>query len=188
MILLIDNYDSFSYNLYQLIGSLTGEMEVIRNDALTVEEIAAKQPEAIILSPGPGRPEDAGVTVEVIRKLGKKIPLLGVCLGEQAMCLAYGGKQLMHGKQSRTVLDTNSVLFRGLPEQVEVARYHSLAAVEETLPSVLRVTARTADGEIMAIEHKNYPVYGVQFHPESILTPTGTAMVKNFLRAAKILA
>lgn len=109
------------------------------------------------------------------------------------MCLAYGGKvgyakQLMHGKQSRTVLDTNSVLFRGLPEQVEVARYHSLAAVEETLPSVLRVTARTADGEIMAIEHKNYPVYGVQFHPESILTPTGTAMVKNFLRAAKILA
>lgn len=193
MILLIDNYDSFSYNLYQLIGSLTGEMEVIRNDALTVEEIAAKQPDAIILSPGPGRPEDAGVTVEVIRKLGKKIPLLGVCLGEQAMCLAYGGKvsyakQLMHGKQSRTVLDTNSVLFRGLPEQVEVARYHSLAAVEETLPSVLRVTARTADGEIMAIEHKNYPVYGVQFHPESILTPTGTAMVKNFLRAAKILA
>lgn len=193
MILLIDNYDSFSYNLYQLIGSLTGEMEVIRNDALTVEEIAAKQPDAIILSPGPGRPENAGVTVEVIRKLGKKIPLLGVCLGEQAMCLAYGGKvsyakQLMHGKQSRTVLDTNSVLFRGLPEQVEVARYHSLAAVEETLPSVLRVTARTADGEIMAIEHKNYPVYGVQFHPESILTPTGTAMVKNFLRAAKILA
>lgn len=193
MILLIDNYDSFSYNLYQLIGSLTGEMEVIRNDALTVEEIAAKQPEAIILSPGPGRPENAGVTVEVIRKLGKKIPLLGVCLGEQAMCLAYGGKvsyakQLMHGKQSRTVLDTNSVLFRGLPEQVEVARYHSLAAVEETLPSVLRVTARTADGEIMAIEHKNYPVYGVQFHPESILTPTGTAMVKNFLRVAKILA
>lgn len=193
MILLIDNYDSFSYNLYQLIGSLTGEMEVIRNDALTVEEIAAKQPDAIILSPGPGRPEDAGVTVEVIRKLGKKIPLLGVCLGEQAMCLAYGGKvsyakQLMHGKQSRTVLDTNSVLFRGLPEQVEVARYHSLAAVEETLPSVLRVTARTADGEIMAIEHKNYPVYGVQFHPESILTPTGTAMVKNFLRVAKILA
>ena len=151
MILLIDNYDSFSYNLYQLIGSLTGEMEVIRNDALTVEEIAAKQPEAIILSPGPGRPEDAGVTVEVIRKLGKKIPLLGVCLGEQAMCLAYGGKvgyakQLMHGKQSRTVLDTNSVLFRGLPEEVLVARYHSLAAVEETLPSVLRVTARTADG------------------------------------------
>ena len=193
MILLIDNYDSFSYNLYQLIGSLTGEMEVIRNDALTVEEIAAKQPEAIILSPGPGRPEDAGVTVEVIRKLGKKIPLLGVCLGEQAMCLAYGvkvgyAKQLMHGKQSRTVLDTNSVLFRGLPEEVLVARYHSLAAVEETLPSVLRVTARTADGEIMAIEHKNYPVYGVQFHPESILTPTGTAMVKNFLRAAKILA
>ena len=148
MILLIDNYDSFSYNLYQLIGSLAGEMEVVRNDALTVEEIAAKCPEAIILSPGPGRPEDAGVTVEVIQKLGGKIPLLGVCLGEQAMCLALGGKvgyakALMHGKQSLAKLDTESVLFRGLPEEVAVARYHSLAAIEETLPEELRVTART---------------------------------------------
>ena len=193
MILLIDNYDSFSYNLYQLIGSLAGEMEVVRNDALTVEEIAAKRPEAIILSPGPGRPEDAGVTVEVIQKLGGKIPLLGVCLGEQAMCLALGGKvgyakALMHGKQSLAKLDTDSVLFRGLPEEVAVARYHSLAAVEESLPAGLRVTARTADGEIMAVEHKTKAMYGVQFHPESILTPEGTKMVKNFLRAAKVLA
>ena len=193
MILLIDNYDSFSYNLYQLIGSLAGEMEVVRNDALTVEEIAAKRPEAIILSPGPGRPEDAGVTVEVIQKLGGKIPLLGVCLGEQAMCHALGGKvgyakALMHGKQSLAKLDTDSVLFRGLPEEVAVARYHSLAAVEESLPAELRVTARTADGEIMAVEHKTKEMYGVQFHPESILTPEGTEMVKNFLRAAKVLA
>ncbi|WP_449148724.1 anthranilate synthase component II [Stomatobaculum sp.] len=193
MILLIDNYDSFSYNLYQLIGSLAGEMEVVRNDALTVEEIAAKRPEAIILSPGPGRPEDAGVTVEVIQKLGGQIPLLGVCLGEQAMCLALGGKvgyakALMHGKQSVAKLDTDSVLFRGLPEEVAVARYHSLAAVEESLPDELRVTARTADGEIMAVEHKTKAMYGVQFHPESILTPEGTEMVKNFLRAAKVLA
>lgn len=193
MILLIDNYDSFSYNLYQLIGSLAGEMEVVRNDALTVEEIAAKRPEAIILSPGPGRPEDAGVTVEVIQKLGGQIPLLGVCLGEQAMCLALGGKvgyakALMHGKQSVAKLDTDSVLFRGLPEEVAVARYHSLAAIEETLPEELRVTARTADGEIMAVEHKTKAMYGVQFHPESILTPEGTEMVKNFLRAAKVLA
>ena len=193
MILLIDNYDSFSYNLYQLIGSLAGEMEVVRNDALTVEEIAAKRPEAIILSPGPGRPEDAGVTVEVIQKLGGKIPLLGVCLGEQAMCLALGGKvgyakALMHGKQSLAKLDTDSVLFRGLPEEVAVARYHSLAAVEESLPAGLRVTARTADGEIMAVEHKTKAMYGVQFHPESILTPEGKEMVKNFLRAAKVLA
>ena len=193
MILLIDNYDSFSYNLYQLIGSLAGEMEVVRNDALTVEEIAAKRPEAIILSPGPGRPEGAGVTVEVIQKLGGQIPLLGVCLGEQAMCLALGGKvgyakALMHGKQSLAKLDTDSVLFRGLPEEVAVARYHSLAAVEESLPDELRVTARTADGEIMAVEHKTKAMYGVQFHPESILTPEGTEMVKNFLRAAKVLA
>nr|WP_315433178.1 aminodeoxychorismate/anthranilate synthase component II [uncultured Stomatobaculum sp.] len=193
MILLIDNYDSFSYNLYQLIGSLVGEMDVVRNDALTVEEIAAKRPEAIILSPGPGRPEDAGVTVEVIQKLGGQIPLLGVCLGEQAMCLALGGKvgyakALMHGKQSVAKLDTDSVLFRGLPEEVAVARYHSLAAIEETLPEELRVTARTADGEIMAVEHKTKAMYGVQFHPESILTPEGTEMVKNFLRAAKVLA
>jgi hypothetical protein len=193
MILLIDNYDSFSYNLYQLIGSLAGEMEVVRNDALTVEEIAARRPEAIILSPGPGRPEDAGVTVEVIQKLGGQIPLLGVCLGEQAMCLALGGKvgyakALMHGKQSVAKLDTDSVLFRGLPEEVAVARYHSLAAVEESLPDELRVTARTADGEIMAVEHKTKAMYGVQFHPESILTPEGTEMVKNFLRAAKVLA
>ena len=193
MILLIDNYDSFSYNLYQLIGSLAGEMEVVRNDALTVEEIAARRPEAIILSPGPGRPEDAGVTVEVIQKLGGQIPLLGVCLGEQAMCLALGGKvgyakALMHGKQSVAKLDTDNVLFRGLPEEVAVARYHSLAAVEESLPDELRVTARTADGEIMAVEHKTKAMYGVQFHPESILTPEGTEMVKNFLRAAKVLA
>jgi len=186
MILLIDNYDSFSYNLYQLIGELNPDIKVIRNDELTVEEIEALAPERIILSPGPGRPEDAGVIIEVVQKLGGKIPILGVCLGHQAICAAYGAtvtyaKELMHGKQSVADVDTESLLFRGLSTEVPVARYHSLAADEATLPDSLRVTAKTADGEVMAVQHVTEPVYGVQFHPESILTPDGRQILANFL-------
>mgnify|MGYP001156391804 FL=1 len=189
MILLIDNYDSFSYNLYQLIGAINPEIKVIRNDELTAEEIEALKPEAIILSPGPGRPQDAGCCIEVVQKLGGKIPILGVCLGHQVICEAYGGvvsyaKQLMHGKQSVTKLDTKTPLFVGLPEETTVARYHSLAAQEENFPECLQVTARTSDGEIMALQHKTKAVYGVQFHPESILTPLGKKMLENFLQLA----
>lgn len=186
MILLIDNYDSFSYNLFQLIGELEPDIRVIRNDELTVEEIRALAPDRIILSPGPGRPEDAGIIIEAAKTLGQEIPTLGVCLGHQAICAAFGAtvtyaKQLMHGKQSVVKADTESLLFRGLPETFPVARYHSLAAEEATLPKELRVTAVTEDGEVMAVEHTGYPIYGVQFHPESILTPDGRRMLANFL-------
>lgn len=186
MILLIDNYDSFSYNLYQLVGELEPEIRVVRNDALTVEEIRALHPQGILLSPGPGRPEDAGICVETVQQLGEEIPMLGVCLGHQAICLAYGGvvsyaKHLMHGKQSLAVLDQTCPLFSSCPPQTEVARYHSLAAVESALPECLAVTARAEDGEIMGVAHRTFPVYGVQFHPESILTPEGKTMVRSFL-------
>lgn len=186
MILLIDNYDSFSYNLYQLVGTLNPDIRVIRNDALTVEEIAALSPEAIILSPGPGRPEDAGVCIEVVRQLGGRFKLLGVCLGHQAICKAYGGevtyaRELMHGKTSRVMLDARSKLFRGMGPTTTVARYHSLAAPAESLPPCLRVISETDDGEVMAVEHRDYPVYGLQFHPESVLTPEGHIILKNFL-------
>lgn len=186
MILLIDNYDSFSYNLFQLIGSLNPDIRVIRNDAATVKEIEDMHPEAIILSPGPGHPEEAGICIDVVKELGASIPILGVCLGHQAICTAYGGtisyaKELMHGKQSKTTLDGNCPIFAGLPSIIPVARYHSLALLEETLPDCLAVTAKTTDGEIMAVKHKTYPVYGLQFHPESILTPDGKTIVKNFL-------
>lgn len=190
MILLIDNYDSFSYNLYQLVGELTQDIRVIRNDELTLEEIRKLRPERIILSPGPGRPEDAGVIMEVAKTLGKDIPTLGVCLGHQAICAAYGAtvtyaRELMHGKQSMVQFDTGSLLFRGCPERAPVARYHSLAADKNTIPEELLVTAVTVDGEVMAVQHKTYPVYGVQFHPESILTPDGKRMLANFIRNEK---
>ena len=186
MILLIDNYDSFSYNLYQLAGSIEPGIKVIRNDAMTVDEIEKLNPDGIIISPGPGRPEDSGVCPEVIKKLGSRIPILGVCLGHQAICMTYGAtvsyaKELMHGKQSDTKLDTECELFKGCSPTTSVARYHSLAAVEDTMPDCLIVSARTADGEIMAVEHKDYPIYGVQFHPESILTQHGRKMAENFL-------
>lgn len=186
MTLLIDNYDSFSYNLYQLIGELNPDIRVIRNDEMTVEEIRALKPDRIILSPGPGRPEDAGVTLQAAKELGKDIPLLGVCLGHQAICAAFGAtvtyaKALMHGKQSVVRQEGNSPLFAGCPETFPVARYHSLAAAPETMPECLRVTARTEDGEVMAVQHRKYPVYGVQFHPESIMTPDGKQMLKNFM-------
>ena len=187
MILLIDNYDSFSYNLYQLIGEIHPDIKVVRNDEMTLDEIQNLCPERIILSPGPGRPEDAGITIETVRALGKTIPILGVCLGHQAVCAAFGAavtyaKKLMHGKQSDVTLDTGCKLFKDCPETVPVARYHSLAADPATIPECLKVTAATADGEVMAVQHKKYPIYGVQFHPESILTPNGKTMLKNFIK------
>lgn len=186
MVLLIDNYDSFSYNLYQLIGMLQPDIRVIRNDELTTDEIEALAPEHIILSPGPGRPADAGICESVIAHFKGRIPILGVCLGHQAIWEAFGGtigyaKRLMHGKMSVVNLDTDSPIFRGMDKKIEAARYHSLAADEKTLPACLRVIAETEDGEIMAVEHRDYPVYGVQFHPESILTPDGKEIVENFL-------
>lgn len=186
MILLIDNYDSFSYNVYQLTASVCPDVKVIRNDAMTVEEIEALSPSHIILSPGPGRPENAGICEEVIRRLAGKIPILGICLGHQAICEVFGAKvtyakELMHGKQSEVTFDTESLLFKGCPKKAPVARYHSLAADPETMPDVLKVTAVTDDGEIMAVQHVEYPIYGVQFHPESIMTPDGKGMIQNFL-------
>ena len=186
MILLIDNYDSFSYNLYQLIGAIDPDIRVIRNDELTVEEIRALKPGRIVLSPGPGRPEDAGVIIEAARTLGTEIPTLGVCLGHQAICAAFGAtityaKELMHGKQSRVTFDRSCPLFRGCPETALVARYHSLAADPATLPDCLKTTAVTTDGEVMAVQHTQYPIYGVQFHPESIMTPDGKTMLENFI-------
>lgn len=187
MILLIDNYDSFSYNLYQYVGEIDPDIRVIRNDEMTVEQILELNPGRIILSPGPGRPEDAGMIIEAVQKLGDKIPILGVCLGHQAICAAYGAeityaRRLMHGKQSEAAVDKSSLLFENCPDKIKVARYHSLAAKAKSMPSCLRVTAKTDDGEIMAVEHAEYPVYGVQFHPESILTPQGKTILRSFLR------
>lgn len=187
MILLIDNYDSFSYNLYQLTGEINPDITVIRNDELTVEQIRNLHPERIIISPGPGRPEKAGVIINVVKTLGKEIPVLGVCLGHQAVCAAYGAtvtyaKKLMHGKQSAVKIDRECPLFYGCCEVEPVARYHSLAADADTIPECLKVTAVTDDGEVMAVQHKKYPVFGVQFHPESILTPNGKRMLENFIK------
>ncbi|MBQ3277644.1 MAG: aminodeoxychorismate/anthranilate synthase component II [Clostridia bacterium] len=186
MTLLIDNYDSFSYNLYQLVGELNPDIRVIRNDEMAVEEIRALHPDRIILSPGPGRPEDAGITLEAAKELGKEIPMLGVCLGHQAICAAFGAtvtyaKALMHGKQSVVRQEGACPLFNGCPEAFPVARYHSLAAAPETIPECLQITACTEDGEVMAVQHKDYPVFGLQFHPESILTPDGKTILKNFM-------
>ena len=186
MILLIDNYDSFSYNLFQLVGSLDPDIKVIRNDAMTTGQIEELSPKAIILSPGPGKPEDAGICIEVVKKLGGRFPILGVCLGHQAICTAYGGtisyaKKLMHGKQSVAKLTGSCALFEGLPDSIPVARYHSLALLKDTLPDCLTITAQTEDGEVMAVTHKDYPVFGLQFHPESILTPDGKTILQNFI-------
>lgn len=186
MILLIDNYDSFSYNLFQLVGSLDPDIKVIRNDAMTTGQIEELSPKAIILSPGPGKPEDAGICIEVVKKLGGRFPILGVCLGHQAICTAYGGtvsyaKELMHGKQSVAKLTGSCALFEGLPDSIPVARYHSLALLKDTLPDCLTITAQTEDGEVMAVAHKDYSVFGLQFHPESILTPDGKTILQNFI-------
>lgn len=189
MILLIDNYDSFSYNLYQLAGSLYPDIKVIRNDAYTLEEIEAMHPEGLLLSPGPGRPEDAGVTVPLIPYFAGKLPILGVCLGHQAICQAFGAtityaKELVHGKAHDVILDTESPLFSGMPRVIKAARYHSLAADPKTISDCLTVTARTQDGEIMAVAHKDYSIFGLQFHPESIMTPMGGKILENFFAIA----
>ena len=186
MILLIDNYDSFSYNLVQMFGSINPHIRVIRNDEMTAEEIRDLSPSHIILSPGPGYPKDAGVCEDVVRKLGKEIPILGVCLGHQGICEVYGAeithaRKLMHGKQSILTIDSSDPLFKGLPERLPAARYHSLIAGKESLPDCLAVIAADDMGEIMAVKHKDYPVYGLQFRPESILTPDGKTILENFL-------
>lgn len=190
MILLIDNYDSFSYNLYQLIGAVCDDIRVIRNDELSVSEIEALSPQLIVLSPGPGKPADAGVCVEVVKRLAGKIPIFGVCLGHQAICEAFGAtvtyaEELMHGKTSVITVDTESCLFAGFPGECKVARYHSLAADPDTIPPELKVTGRTKDGQVMAVEHVQYPVYGVQFHPESVLTEAGLEMITNLYESVK---
>ncbi|MEE1114481.1 MAG: aminodeoxychorismate/anthranilate synthase component II [Eubacterium sp.] len=190
MILLIDNYDSFAYNLYQVIGSLNPDIRVIRNDAMTIKEIRELDPECIILSPGPGRPADAGVCEDVVKELGAEYPILGVCLGHQAICEASGAvvtyaKKLMHGKSSVVDLDLTSPLFNGMQAKETVGRYHSLAVKEDTLPAFLKVIARADDGEVMAVQHTEYPIFGMQFHPESIMTPHGRTMLKNFIAIEK---
>lgn len=186
MILLIDNYDSFSYNLYQLVGGINPDIRVIRNDELMLTDIEKLSPSHIIISPGPGRPADAGICESVIEHFKGSIPIFGVCLGHQAICETFGGvvgyaKRLMHGKMSMVKLDTSSRIFAGMDDIIQAARYHSLAADESSMPDILKITARTEDGEVMAVEHREYPVYGVQFHPESILTPDGRKILENFL-------
>lgn len=190
MILLIDNYDSFSYNLYQLIGEINPDIKVIRNDELTVGEIMALAPSHIIVSPGPGRPADAGVCEEVIKTAAGRIPILGVCLGHQAICETFGAeityaKRLMHGKKSVITFDGDSRIFKGISGDIAVARYHSLAAAQNGFPDTLKITAQTDDGEIMAVEHRSCPVFGLQFHPESILTQHGKKLLNNFLEIGK---
>jgi anthranilate synthase component 2 len=201
MILLVDNYDSFSYNLYQFLGialkeihgqnydfkKIINELKVIRNDELSIEEIEILNPDIIILSPGPGKPSEAGICKKIVENFEGKIPILGVCLGHQVICEAYGGKisyakKLMHGKTSNVILNNENPLFKDLNNPIKAARYHSLALVEETLPGELKVIARTNNGEIMAVKHKTYPIYGLQFHPESILTPNGLDIIKNFIK------
>ena len=193
MILLIDNYDSFSYNVMQLVGSVEPDIVVVRNDEISLEDIEKMKPDAIIISPGPGKPKDAGICEDVVRIFAGKIPILGICLGHQAICEVYGAtvsyaKELMHGKKKEMIQENNGLLFRGLPERFCAARYHSLAVLEETLPEELVVTARCEDGEIMAVEHKRYPVYGLQFHPESVMTPEGRKIIENFCTSAIIKA
>lgn len=189
MVLLIDNYDSFSYNLVQLIGELTdGNIKVVRNDEITIDEIRKMNPESIILSPGPGKPEDAGICEDVVRQLKDEYPILGVCLGHQSICEVFGAKvtyakQLMHGKQSEMTILKEDPIFEGVGESFKGARYHSLSADRNTIPDELEVIAIDGkDGEVMAVKHKEYPIYGLQFHPESVLTPEGKKLVNNFLK------
>ncbi len=187
MILLIDNYDSFSYNLYQYVGMINPDIRVIKNDELSMAEIIALKPDHIIVSPGPGRPAEAGICEEVIAYFKDKTPILGVCLGHQAICEVFGGvityaSTLMHGKSSNVHIANGSPIFRGLPPIIVAGRYHSLSAERNTLPDELLIIAEDDDGEVMAVKHRNYDVYGVQFHPESILTDSGHTMIENFLK------
>ena len=183
MLLMIDNYDSFTYNLVHLFQELGAEVRVFRNDAITPDEAEQLAPSHVVISPGPGRPADAGVSVEVIRRLGPHVPTLGVCLGHQAIVAAFGGEigqahALLHGKSSPIAHDGKGI-FAGLPENFEAGRYHSLAAM--SVPAELEVTARTPDGEVMGVRHRALPIEGVQFHPESVLTPLGNELAENFL-------
>ncbi|MCK9432584.1 MAG: aminodeoxychorismate/anthranilate synthase component II [Candidatus Omnitrophica bacterium] len=186
MILMIDNYDSFTYNLVQYLGELGQRVVVYRNDALTVEEIRKLKPQKIVVSPGPGRPEDAGVSCAVIRELCGEVPILGVCLGHQAIGYCFGGKivragRLMHGKTSK-IYHNKKGIFKNLPNPFSATRYHSLLVEKKNLPDCLEITAWTREGEIMGLKHKRYPLWGVQFHPESILTQNGKMMLENFIR------
>ena len=186
MLLLLDNYDSFTYNVYQLLCELGAEVEVIRNDQITVAEVEAKGYDGIVISPGPGVPADAGIAEELIRSLKGKVPILGICLGHQAIGEVFGGQvvgagEIVHGKTS-SMSHNGKGIYEGLPHTVEGGRYHSLIVDRDTLPDCLEVTAQLADGMIMGLQHKEYPIAGMQFHPESILTPLGKEMVKNFLQ------
>jgi anthranilate synthase/aminodeoxychorismate synthase-like glutamine amidotransferase len=186
MLLVIDNYDSFTYNLVQYFGELGADPQVKRNDAITPDEVEKMKPQKIVISPGPGRPEEAGISMELIRKFGGKIPILGVCLGHQCMGEVYGGKvvragRLMHGKTSPIQHDGRGV-FQGLPNPFEATRYHSLIVEKNSVPSCMEVCAETAEGEIMGLRHREYPVHGVQFHPESILSKEGKDLLANFLK------
>jgi len=185
MILMIDNYDSFTYNLVQYLGQLGQDVVVYRNDGITIDEIRRITPDAIFLSPGPCTPKEAGITVDVIREFHKSVPIMGVCLGHQAIGYTFGGNviragRLMHGKTSQILHDGNSI-FKGLPNPFTAGRYHSLLVEKVSLPSCLEISAETEEGEIMGIRHKEYFVEGIQFHPESILTPHGKRIIKNFL-------
>jgi anthranilate synthase/aminodeoxychorismate synthase-like glutamine amidotransferase len=186
MILMIDNYDSFTYNLVQYLGQLGEEVAVHRNDAITLDEISAMNPEAIFVSPGPCSPEQAGISIDVVRKFHRSTPLMGVCLGHQAIGQAFGGRvvragRIMHGKTS-PILNDGRTIFQGLPSPFPAGRYHSLIVERETLPDCLEVSARTEEGEIMGLRHRQWPVEGIQFHPESILTPSGKRIIRNFLK------
>ena len=185
MILVIDNYDSFTYNLVQYLGELGANLKVYRNDKITTEEIRRMRPKKILISPGPGVPRDAGISENVIKEFGKSTPILGVCLGHQAIGEVFGGrivgaKSLMHGKTSKIFHDGKGI-FRGVKNPFDATRYHSLLVERKTFPKILNITAETKDKEIMGLQHKNYPIYGVQFHPESILTIEGKKILKNFL-------
>lgn len=187
MIAMIDNYDSFTYNLYQYIGEINPEIEVYRNDKITVNELRDKKPSHIVISPGPGFPKDAGISIPLIKELGGTVPILGVCLGHQAIGEAYGGKvvhakELLHGKASEVEISHECLLFSNLPGRIKAGRYHSLIVNKDCLPPELIVTARTTDGEIMGLQHARYPVFGIQFHPESILTQYGKEILRNFLK------
>ncbi|MEK3853640.1 anthranilate synthase component II [Cytobacillus sp. FSL H8-0458] len=190
MILLIDNYDSFTFNLYQYLGELGQEIKVVRNDQITIEEIEKLNPEAIVLSPGPGRPEQAGVIVEVIQQFYRKLPILGICLGHQAIGYAFGAriekaKKIMHGKVSN-LKHNGSQLFQYMPQPISIMRYHSLIIQSGTLPGIFKVLARSMDdNEIMAIKHEDYPLYGLQFHPESVGTGLGKRILENFLQTIR---
>ncbi len=189
MILIIDNYDSFTYNLVQYIGSLNPDLQVHRNDKISLEDIKSMNPERIVISPGPGKPEDAGLSIDLVKEFGESTPIFGICLGHQAITVAFDGEvdranEIVHGKTSK-ITHSGSAIFREIPETFEATRYHSLVALKDSFPAELKVTAETDNGLIMALEHREYPIYGVQFHPESIVTENGMKMVENFLNTTK---